>query len=434
MSPADLQDLHIAALHERAAKLGIAAYRTLRRDDLIEAIQAQGGGEPEPDDEARDDEPVEEAEAGDEPKAERPRRRRGGRGRGRERDRERAPRERAPREREEPPEDEETEQVSGVLDITGQGHGFIRLKGLEREEDDVYVSSSQIRRCELRAGDEVSGPARAPRRGERHRALVHVDTVNGTEPQAEKPEDRPSIDALKPVAPSRRLPLGDADPLVRAADRLAPLAFGQRVLVDAAPRSGRTTLLRGIATALAGKDGVEVVVVLVDERPEEATAWREALPDTELAIATADMSPNEQIRIAELGLARAARIAERGGDAVLIVDSLSRVAAAGDAAPAKRIFGSGRELEGDDTGSLTVVATTLEPGDDAHRAVSTTENATIALSAELAGQGIIPIDAAGTRASGEDAILSEDELADLRTLRGELTGLSPAEAAKRVSE
>ncbi len=413
MTPADLEGMHIAALHERAAKLGVPKFRSLRREELIAAIGEAGGD-------------------GDEERPARAPRRRAPRERA---SRERASRERAPKRRERepreaPPEDEEVEAVSGVLDITSQGHGFIRLSGLERGEDDVYVSTSQIRRCELRQGDEVSGPARGPRRGERHRALVHVDTVNGAEPQN---DGRSAFDSLKPVPPTRRLALGNADPIVRAADRLAPLAFGQRVLVDAAPRSGRTTFLRGLATALAGQNGVEVVVLLVDERPEDAAAWRDALPDSELAIATAEMSPAEQLRVAELGLARAARHAERGADAVLIVDSLSRIAAAGDVAPVKKIFGSGRELEGEDTGSLTVVATTVDSDDDAARAVMTTENALIALSPDLAAQGIAPIDAARTRASGEEKLLTEQELSDLRALRTELADLSPAEAAARLS-
>ncbi len=140
--------------------------------------------------------------------------------------------------------DEPTEEVSGILDILPQRYGFLRLRGLEPDPADVYISASQVRRCELRPGDEVAGPAREPRRGERHRALVHVDSVNGDEPQA---AERPDFDALPPILPERRIPL-DADPadvLARAVDLLAPLALGQRVLVRAAPRSGRTTLLRG---------------------------------------------------------------------------------------------------------------------------------------------------------------------------------------------
>ena len=192
----------------------------------------------------------------------------------------------------------------------------------------------------------MAGPAREPRRGERHRALVHVDQVNGAEPLA---SERPDFDDLRPdrrraAGAARRRP---ADVLARAVDLLAPLALGQRVLVRAAPRSGRTTLLRGIAAALAATEGVELTVLLVDERPEEATAWREAVPDAQFAIADRRQPPADQLRLAELALARVRRRAETGGDAVLLVDSLSRLDyAAGDVAAVKRLFGAGRNLAG----------------------------------------------------------------------------------------
>ena len=126
-----------------------------------------------------------------------------------------------------------TEEVRGVLELTRQRYGFLRLAGLAPSDGDVYVSAAQVRRCELRPGDEVAGPAREPRRGERHRALVHVDTVNGEEPQTEA---RPDFDALARVLPERRIALDAAadDVLARAVDLLAPLAYGQRVLVRAA--------------------------------------------------------------------------------------------------------------------------------------------------------------------------------------------------------
>jgi transcription termination factor Rho len=413
MSSEDLSNLHIAQLHERAAELDVPNFRRLRREELIEAIAGGGSGE--------DD-------SGEEPRRSRRRRGRG----------ERQPRERAPRgddgeagDEDEIPED--AVPVSGVLDVTGQGHGFLRLDGLERADGDVYVSASQVRRCELRVGDEVSGPARGPRRGERHRALVHVDKVNGEEPEAE----RASFEDLAAVLPNRRLVPGSDSVLVRAVDALAPLAYGQRVLVDAAPRSGRTTFMRELAAALQATDGVALVVLLVDERPEEATGWRKALPTAELAIATAEMRPADQLRAAELALERARRLAERGGDAVLLVDSLSRIAAAaeGDASAVKRIFGSGRELDGEGSGSLTVIATTLDSDDDAHRAVASTENALVVLSGELAAAGVTPaIDAAATRASNEDEILSAKELEALRELRSELDGLDPADAAAKLAE
>ena len=161
-----------------------------------------------------------------------------------------------------------------------------------------------------------------------------------------------------------------------------------------APRSGRTTLLRGLARAVAAAEGPELIVLLIDERPEEATAWREAVPEAEFAIATAELAPAEQVRLAELALERARRRAEAGADVVLIVDSLSRLAvAAGKAAEVKRLFGSGRDLAEEGAGSLTVVATVVAGAEDdgsAERAVITTESALIRLDPELAAAGVFP--------------------------------------------
>src|SRR5215211_480221 len=337
MARGELADKHLAELHLLAARAGVPGYRLLRRDELVEQLAERGVEEApeEAPEEARQEAPAEE------------------------------PEEAPPEEPEETPAEERespTEQVSGVLDILPQRYGFLRLSGLEAAADDVYISASQIRRCELRTGDEVAGPAREPRRGERYRALVHVDLVNGSE--ASEEDGRPDFDALTAVAPSRRLRL-DPDPadlLTRGVDLLVPLALGQRVLVHAAPRSGRTTLLRGLAGAIGGAaEDLPLIVLLVDERPEEATRWREALPEAEVAAATADMSPKEQARAADMALARAKRRAESGDDVVLIVDSLSRLGvASGDPAAAKALFGSGRELAEQGAGSLTVIATALE--------------------------------------------------------------------------
>ena len=331
----------------------------------------------------------------------------------------------------------DAEPVTGVLDVLPQRYGFLRLSGLESAEGDVYISASQIRRCELRSGDEVSGPAREPRRGERHRALVHVDKVNGADPSE---EERLAFDDLTPVAPTRRLPLGEIGEdgermLIRAADLLTPLAYGQRVLVDAAPGSGRTTFLRGLAHGIAAADGPELIVLLVDERPEEATNWRRAFPDADLAIATAEMSGSEQGQVAELALSRAKRLAESGRDAVLIVDSLSRLAAArGRVDAAKSLFGSGRETEEENAGSLTVIATVLGD-DDVEAAVATTESARIALDADLAQSGIFPaLDASGSRISGEAELRDGEELEAARRLRTLLVDLQPRDAAAMLRE
>lgn len=415
MSAPDLSELHFAELHARAAELGVERYRLLRRGDLIAAIQESSPAAAEDREADTDELPVAGALIGEE-------------GEGAV-DRDAA----GPREKgvEEP-----TVEVAGVLELTRQRFGFLRLAGLHPDPDDVYISASQVRRCELRPGDEVAGPAREPRSGERHRALVHVDRVNGAEPLAEA---RPDFDALAPMLAERRLPLG-FDPkaiLARAVDLLAPLALGHRMLVRAAARSGRTTLLREIAGAVAAADGPRLIVLLVDERPEEATAWREAVPGAEFAIATADLAPRDQVHVAELARERGRRLAEAGEDAVLICDSLSRLAfAAADSAEVKRLFGSGRNLAGG--GSLTVVATVLADAHDegeAERAVATTESSVVTLDRDLAAAGVAPaIRPAECRVSNEEELRDAAELEAVRRLRSLLADLDPTEAAHLVRE
>ena len=398
-----LEELHLADLHAQAAKLGIPRYRLLRRERLMAEIRG------------RDSEDL----AAEEPEAEP------------ERERERL-------------EEGETTEIVGVLEVTPQRYGFLRFRGLDAQPGDVYVSASQIRRCELRSGDQVAGPARAPRRGERHRALVHVDRVNGGEPPS---DGRPAFETLTPVLPTRRLALGDSnDTLTRAVDLLCPLALGQRVLVMAAPRSGRTMLLRHLAATIEEREGTDLIVLLIDERPEEATAWHDALPRSEVATATADLPPEEHVRVAELAADRARRLAESGKDAVLVVDSLSRLAVASasaggrasDVAAVKALFGSGRELAEEGAGSLTVIATVVEGAEDggaAERAVVTTESSLIALDAGLAAAGVFPALRPGEcRVSNEDELRDPDELAAIRRLRSLLADLDPAEAANLLRE
>jgi transcription termination factor Rho len=400
MADSDLAQLHLADLHDRAAEQGIEGYRRMRRDELIAAL--------EPDDirvegtvVAADQEPAVEVDA----------------------------------EGARDSEDEPTVEVSGVLELTRQRFGFLRIAGLHPDPEDVYISASQVRRCELRAGDQVAGPAREPRRDERHRALVHVDRVNGAEPLA---ETRPSFDALPPTPPEQRVPL-DGDPgdvLLRAIDLLAPLALGQRVLVRAAPRSGRTSLLRGVARAVTGAR-VQLIVLLTDEGSQEATEWREEMPDAEFGIAAEEMAPRDRVHVAELVLARAHRLAEAGEDVVVLCDSLSGLAlAAGNPDEVKRLFGSGRNLAGG--GSLTVVGTVLADAPDegeADRAVFTTESALITLDPELAADGVHPAIVAGEcRVSAEDQLREPDELDRVRSLRAALLALEPAEAAKFLRE
>jgi transcription termination factor Rho len=434
---ADLRELHLADLHERAAATGVPGYRKLTREELVQALsgpdaeqtaagpagpgrvaEEAAGDRAEADTDELDAVVVEGTGLEDAAETAVELGPAGAEGGGERADR-------AP-----------TEDVHGVLDQTRQGYGFLRLSGLAPSDGDVYISAAQVRRCELRPGDQVAGPARGPRRGERHPALVHVDHVNGAEPQAEA---RPEFGSLTPVLPERRIGLDrpDADLLVRAVDLLAPLAFGQRVLVRAASRSGRTTLLRALARAAAEDDAARVIVALVDERPEEATAWREALPVAEFAVATADFAAAEQVRVTGLALERARRLAESGVDAVLVCDSLSRLAyAAGDTAEVRRLFGSGRNLAGG--GSLTVIATVLADARDegeAERAVITTESSLIVLDPELAAAGVYPaLRAAECRVSNEEQIRPTQELEGARRLRAELADLRPSDAATLLRE
>jgi len=458
----DLTELHLADLHARAAEAGVNGYRMLRREDLIAELESPGTRKrsrwprrkaPDVDLESETDElkvVTEDRDPPDaEPKPARRRGRRGGRGRGG------AGREklagdgrgdsRRDERRNDAPEDEETEEITGILEITRQRHGFLSEEG---SDDDIYVSASQVRRCEMKDGDEVTGPARAPRRGERHRALVQVKLVNGEEPvpapekkgggEAAAKSDR--FDSLTPAAPTRRIELPEeASTLVRAADLLAPLALGQRVLVSASPRSGRTTLLRDLAQALVKVEGLEVTVLLIDERPEEIPAWNEAVPSADLALAAADLSPKEQVKVARSALERVRKQAEDGADAVLLCDSLSRLAVAADGVDdVKRLFGSGRELSEEGAGSLTVIATTLGEGDDegsAEKAVTTTETSIVTLDETLASEGITPALRFGEcRAVGDDKILSDEEMDGLRHLRSSLSELVPPEAATLVRE
>jgi transcription termination factor Rho len=228
-----------------------------------------------------------------------------------------------------------------------------------------------------------------------------------------------------------------ASVLLRAVDLLAPLALGQRVLVRSAPRSGRTTLLRELAAAAVADDADSAVVLMIDERPEEIPGWRGALPMAEFAIATADMAPAEQVRIAELATERARRLAEGGQDVVVVCDSLSRLAhAAGGVEQVKRLFGTGRNLAGG--GSVPVIATTLADGSDegeAERAVATTESALITLDAGLAAAGVHPaLVPSECTVSNETDIRAPEEIEAVRRLRSLLADLDPPEAAALLRE
>ena len=344
----ELEQSPLADLHALASELGIEGFRGRRREQLIDAILDAQGGEPETPTaglETPEDVPAEELEAAEseleeaeevaaaEYEAEEV-------GLMEEEEEEKE----EETEQEEPARRQEEEEIrAGVLDVLPNGSGFMRVAPFVHSRDDVYVSPAQIRRCELRAGDELSGPVRPPRRSERYPSLVRVDGVNGA--PAEPPEERPRFEELTPVFATQRLPLPD-----RIA--AAPFGRGSRVAIGGPPGAGATTLLREIVDRLAtDAPDVEVTVVLAGVRPEEVTEWRRGL-EVPLAGGGFDRSAEELAQVAGMAIERAKRAVERGRHAALVLDSLDGL----PPAAARRVFGAARASE--EAGTLTVIAST----------------------------------------------------------------------------
>ncbi|KKU72941.1 MAG: Transcription termination factor Rho [Candidatus Amesbacteria bacterium GW2011_GWB1_47_26] len=267
-----------------------------------------------------------------------------------------------------------TEYVEGFLDITPDGHGYLRPKMIPSSKD-VYISSSQVRRFNLRPGDMVGGQAREPKESERYWGLLKVEKVNGDTP--EKAGERPHFDEMTAVFPDEQIILEtETEPLsTRIIDLIAPVGKGQRGLIVAQPKAGKTWLLRDMAQALSKNyPQMHVMAVLIGERPEEVTEVTRNLKG-DVAASHFDEPPLEQVRIAELALERAKRLVESGRDVFVLLDSITRLARAynliggnsgrmlsgGFSAeaiyPAKKAFGAARKLE--EGGSLTIVGTCL---------------------------------------------------------------------------
>ena len=265
---------------------------------------------------------------------------------------------------------------AGVLEILPDGFGFLRSPDANflPGSDDIYVSPSQIRRFNLRTGDTITGRVRAPKEGERYFALIKIERVNARSPDIER--DKILFDNLTAVRPFRSLQLGDSV-TGRMLDAYVPLAFGQRVLVLADSRSGRTNLLADIASAVSRQHAV--ILLLIDERPEEVTALQRDL-SAEVISSTLDEPPSRHVQVADMALERAKRLVEQGRDVVLLIDSMTRLARAIHTAEersapdpmaayrARRYFATGRQLE--EGGSLTIIATALRSADPARADIS----------------------------------------------------------------
>jgi transcription termination factor Rho len=365
-----LEESTLADLHAIASELSIDGYRRLRKGDLIDTIIGHQGGE-EPI-ERSEEEAVGEDDESANGSARRRRGRRGGRGRsgragaGEADDAEdSAP---APA-----PVKEQPEIVEGTVELLPNGSGFVRVSPPEPSDDDVYISAAQVKRCELVNGDRVTGPRRPPHRSERFSSLVRIDTVNGR--PAEELADRGRFDDLPAEFPSQRFELGSEDATLKAVEFLTPFGRGSRVTISGGTWAGKSHLLRQLAEVLSGQEGVTVFTALAGVRPEELSEWADGNAKPGAAVSFA-ASAEAQDNAVELVVDQARRLAARGSDAVVLVDTLDGL----HPLSARRALAAARKLR--DGGSLTVIATSSRPLGG--------ETTVIALDATLAISGRYP--------------------------------------------
>ncbi|MGY1693323.1 transcription termination factor Rho [Geodermatophilus sp. SYSU D00814] len=349
-------------------------------------------------------------------------------------------------------EDDVLLPVAGILDVL-DNYAFVRTSGYLTGPNDVYVSLSQVRRHGLRRGDAITGAVRQPREGERkdkYNALVRLDTVNGLDP--EQARNRPEFTKLTPLYPQERLRL-ETDPhqlTTRVIDLVMPIGKGQRALIVSPPKAGKTMVLQAIANAITTNNPeCHLMVVLVDERPEEVTDMQRSVKG-EVIASTFDRPPSDHTTVAELSIERAKRLVEMGHDVVVLLDSITRLGRAYNLAapasgrilsggvdstalyPPKRFLGAARNIE--NGGSLTIIASALvETGSTMDTVIfeefKGTGNAEIKLDRRLADKRVFPavdVNASGTRK--EEILMSPDELAIVIKLRRVLAALEPQQA------
>jgi transcription termination factor Rho len=345
-------------------------------------------------------------------------------------------------------------RAEGVLEILPEGYGFLRSQDWSYlyGPDDIYVSPSQIKRFNLRTGDTVNGQVRPPKSGERYLALLKVETINERPP--EEAQDRPSFDDLRPSYPDQRLVLevqGEGGSIaMRVIDLIAPIGKGQRGLIVSPPKAGKTTILQQMANSISiNEPAVHLIVLLIDERPEEVTDMEQHV-DAEVISSTFDEPAERHIQVAEMVMEKAKRLVEQGKDVVILLDSITRLARAynttmphsgrilsgGVDANAlqkpKRFFGAARSIE--DGGSLTIVATALvETGSRMDEVIfeefKGTGNMELILSREIADRRIFPaIDLNRSSTRKEELLLSGTELNRVYLLRNFLADMPPDEA------
>ncbi|MDN5273083.1 transcription termination factor Rho [Chloroflexus sp. MS-CIW-1] len=345
-----------------------------------------------------------------------------------------------------------TTQGAGLLEIVPDGHGFLRNARLSPSTDDVYVAQSQIRRFNLRTGDMIEGRVRPPKELERYPSLLYVERINGL--PAEMAQKRPLFEQLTPIHPNVQIVLSTEPNILptRIVDVIAPIGRGQRGLIVAPPKAGKTMLLKAIANGVTtNAPDIQLIVLLIGERPEEVTDMRRSVKG-EVVAATFDEPVEQHIKVAELVLEKAKRQVEHGRHVVILMDSLTRLTRAYNIAmppsgrtlsggvdpaalyPPKRFFGSARNIE--DGGSLTIIATCLvdtgsRMDDVIYEEFKGTGNMELHLDRKLAEKRIFPavdIQRSGTRR--EDLLLDPVTLRQSWMLRRMVSMLGENEGAE----
>jgi transcription termination factor Rho len=347
----------------------------------------------------------------------------------------------------------------GVLEILPEGYGFLRSQDWNYlyGPDDIYVSPSQIKRFDLRTGDTILGQVRPPKEGERYLALLKVEKVNFDDP--DKAKHRIAFDNLRPRYPERRVRLerSDGDLSTRVMDLLTPIGFGQRGLIVSPPKAGKTILLQKVANSISENhpDAV-LIVLLIDERPEEVTDMEENVKGAEVISSTFDEPADRHVQVADMVIEKSRRLVEHGRDVIILLDSITRLARAHNVVvphsgkilsggvdanalqKPKRFFGAARNIEGG--GSLTIIATALiETGSRMDEVIfeefKGTGNSEIILDRKIADRRVWPaMDVVRSSTRKEELLLDKEDINKVYLLRNFLADMPPVEAIEFLLE
>ncbi len=347
--------------------------------------------------------------------------------------------------------------ADGILEVMGDGFGFIRCENFLPGENDIYVSPAQIRKFNLKTGDMVRGAIRVKNQGEKFAALLYVSSVNGYKP--EEATRRPSFEDLTPVFPNQRIHMErpGASVAMRVVDLVSPVGKGQRGMIVSQPKAGKTTLLKEIAkSVIVNNPDMHLIILLIDERPEEVTDMKESVSGTNVEVihSTFDELPEHHKRVSEMVIERAKRLVEHKRDVMILLDSITRLARAynltvapsgrtlsGGLDPAalhmpKRFFGAARNMR--EGGSLTILSTALvdtgsKMDDVVFEEFKGTGNMELVLDRKLSEKRIVPaIDIVKSGTRRDDLLLDEEEQAAMDIMRKAFNGMKSDEAVENI--